>query len=156
MSMLMDGFSTTITFLDQTGGVTLWEKTVTPPGMSMGGSVDITTMRTVAWRVRNSKALKDFTEMSGKAAYDPIHLQSLQSVLGVNQRCKTTFPDTQFVTFWGYLEEFKPDEHKEGDQPTAAFKVTPTNHSNTTNNTTGFNIVPPLSIPPSATVRDPG
>lgn len=127
-----DGFSTIIELL--TTGVTLYEKTVTPPGVDGGGEVDTTTMRNTTWRTRWPKKLKTLSEASVTAAYDPADFDTLNDAINVNQQIKVTFPDDGgtrvTVTFWGWLNTFTPGENTEGEQPTAEFSFIPSNQDN--------------------------
>lgn len=136
---LDDGYSTRIDFSVPGGvsGVTLWEKTVTPPGISAGGEIDITTMHNTTWRTRNPKALKTLSNASFTAAYDPLIYDDLLSMIGVNQEITVTFPDGDILTFWGWLDEFTPGANSEGEQPTADCTIIPSNKD-----TTGAEVAP--------------
>ena len=127
---LDDGFSTIITF-SENPSVKLWEKSVTPPGISAGGEVDTTTMRNTAWRTRNPKQLKTLTECTFSAAYDPAAIDECMAMVGVNQEITITFPDGDELAFWGWLDEFAPGDHVEGEQPEAECTIIPSNQDDT-------------------------
>ncbi len=128
---LTDGFKTIITFSGATGAA-LWEMTITPPGADGGGPNDTTTMRNTAWRTRQPKKLKTLTPCEGDAQYDPVFFSSnLSALLNINQSIVVTFPDSSTLTFWGWLNEFKPNAHKEGEAPTVRFSVVPSNQDAT-------------------------
>jgi hypothetical protein len=129
---LDDGYSTKIQFTVGAGasGTTIWEKTVTPPGVSAGGEIDITTMHNVTWRTRNPKALKTLSNASFTAAYDPIFYDDLLAMIGVNQLITIEFPDGDSLDFWGWLDEFTPGANSEGEQPTADCTIIPSNKDN--------------------------
>jgi hypothetical protein len=128
MAKIDDGFPTFIEFTEETiFGTLLWEKTVTPPGLQMGGANDTTTMRNTSYRTRAPKKLKTLSELSGSMAYDPECYTALEDMLGVNQLCRVHFPDGSNVEFWGWLDEFTPGEASEGEQPEADFTVIPSN-----------------------------
>jgi hypothetical protein len=40
------------------------------------------------------------------------------------------FPDGDQYEFWGWLNEFKPNEHTEGSQPDASCTIIPSNQNN--------------------------
>jgi hypothetical protein len=126
---LRDGFRTLIDFGNYPGvpGVELWEISVTPGGIDGGGPNDTTTMRNYTWRTRQPKYLKTLTEFSFTAAYSPALLQTLVSMVNELQVVTATFPDGSTYTFWGWLNSFTPNEHVEGEQPTAEVTVVPSN-----------------------------
>ena len=126
MARIDDGFATLITFANYPS-VQLWEKEVTPPGISGGGANDITTMRNTAWRTRAPKKLKTLSDASGVYAYDPAAYNDLVSMINENQEITITFPDAQTLTFWGWMDEFTPARAVEGEQPTAEVTIIPSN-----------------------------
>lgn len=137
MSRLRDGHSTTIEFLGPPPlgvvtameGIIFWEIEVTPPGMDAGGPNDTSTMRNVRLRTRQPKKLVTLTAMTVRVAYDPIVFSNarLSGYLGFNQIVRVTFPDGQFISFWGWLDKFVPDRNREGEQPTAEMTIEPSN-----------------------------
>lgn len=133
MARIDDGYRTLITFKD--AAITLaWEKSVTPPGIDGGGSIDITTMRngdgTTGWRTFAPKALKTLTESTATCAYDSEMYDECLTALQVNQEIEIAFPDDSTVTFWGWLDKFMPGELTEGEQPTAEITIIPSNRNN--------------------------
>jgi hypothetical protein len=129
MARLRDGFATLIGF-SLNGNVRLWEVTVKPPGLDAGGANDTTTMRNESYRTRQPKALKTVTAVTGSGAYDPVVYDDFKAMLGVNQEITVDMPDGSSVTFWGWLDKFEPQEHREGEQPTASFTIEPSNQDN--------------------------
>ena len=128
MARMDDGFSTQMTFASDTS-VQIFFKEVTPPGVSGGGVIDTTTMDNTAWRTMIPKALKTLTPASGVAAYDPVTLDEMIAMVGVNQLITITFPDGSTWAFWGSVDEFTPGSNVEGEQPTADITVQPTNQN---------------------------
>lgn len=118
MSRIDDGHSTTITLTSPTT-VKFYEKTVTPPSISGGGTNDTTTMRNTEWRTNAPKKLKTLGDMKLTAAYDPEVYDSILSAVNKNQEITINFPDGSKVKFWGWLDEFQPGQMQEGGQPTA-------------------------------------
>lgn len=132
---LDDGFSTTFTFVNAPT-IKLWEKEVTPPGITQGGAIDTTTMRNTSWRTMAPKALRSLTAVSATVAYATVILEggasSIYAQLGVNQLITINFPDGSALTFWGFLNEFTPGANVEGEQPTATITIEPTNRNEQT------------------------
>jgi len=121
-----DGFQTLIEFsLDPT--VKLWEKEVTPPGISNGGPTDTTTMRNNRWRTMAPKKLKTLTPCSFTAAYDPVIYLQLNAQMGINQIISIKFADNSRLRFWGWLDEVTPGAAVEGEQSTADCTIQPSN-----------------------------
>lgn len=127
---LDDGFSTIIT-LENIPTVKIYEKEVTPPGISAGGSIDTTTMRNTTWRTMSPRALKTLTPVSAKVAFATAAIPVIQAQIGINQLITITFPDQSTLEFWGWLEEFALGAFTEGTQPTATLTITPGNVDNT-------------------------
>lgn len=122
MGYLADGFKTLITFaLNPT--VKLREKTVQPPGVSGGGPIEQTTMRNTAWRTFSPKQLKTMLGNSVKVSYDPAAYNQIIAMINGNQQITITFPDTSTLKFYGWIDEFTPDDNEEGQQPTASLKI---------------------------------
>lgn len=116
MAVINDGHPTIISLAN---GVVLKEKTITPIGVDGGDAVDTTTMRNSTLRTKQPRRLKDTTDGSMTCAYDPAFLVTAMSQLNVNQLITITFPDGEVYSFWGWMKTFKPNEIKEGEQPTA-------------------------------------
>jgi hypothetical protein len=121
---LDDGFATFIT-LENIPTVKLYEKEVTPPGLTNGGAIDTTTMRNTAWRTAAPKQLKSLTPVNATVAYATEAIGVIMPQLGVNQPITVTFPDGSTIEFWGWLDEFTPGAHTEGEQPTASVVFVP-------------------------------
>lgn len=119
---LDDGFSTLITFANA-ATVKLFEKEVTPPGYAAGGAIDTTTMRNQAYRTAAPKRLKSLSALSAVVAYATVALETIWAQIGVLQEITVTFPDGATLSVWGWLDEFTPAAHTEGEQPTATITV---------------------------------
>ena len=124
-----DGFSTIIT-LANIPTVKIYEKDVTPPGMTAGGPIETTTMRNTAWRTFSPRQLKSLTEANATVAYATVEFDTIFGEIGKNQLVTVTFPDGSAIEFYGWLEEFTPATHTEGEQPTASMKIQPSNRDN--------------------------
>lgn len=126
-----DGFKTLIGFA-AAPTVAFYEKSVTPPGVMGGGPNDTTTMRNSVWRTRAPKKLKTLDTASCTVSYKPsVYSAVVSTLLLVNNLITITFPDNSTLTFWGWLDEFRPGEVREGEQPTATVTIICSNQDNT-------------------------
>ncbi len=125
---LDDGFSTIVT-LENIPTVKMYEKEVTPPGFTGGGPIETTTMRNTAWRTAAPRQLKTLSPVTMNVAYATESLPIIREQIGVNQLITVTFPDASLMSFYGWIESFTPGANKEGDQPTAAVNVHPSNRN---------------------------
>jgi hypothetical protein len=121
---LDDGFSTIIT-LENLPTVKLYEKEVTPPGITSGGPIETTTMRTTVWRTNAPRQLKSLSPVSATVAFATEVVPQMVAQVGVNQLITVTFPDGSTIEFYGWIEEFTPAAFTEGEQPTATLTVQP-------------------------------
>ena len=123
-----DGFSTTIEFAEDSD-VQMWEKEVTPPGVSGGGEIPTTTMQNTTWRTRSPKSLIDLQPCTFVVAYDPAVYDEIIAMINTNQEITITFPDDATLVFWGWLDEFTPNALVEGEQPTAEVTLIQSNRN---------------------------
>lgn len=107
--------------------LSLWEKTVQPPGIDTGDSIDTTTMHNDRWRTAQSRALLTLTPMQSVCAYDPAIYTQLEALAGVEGAITIHYPDGSTVSFFGYFQkaDFAPLE--EGKQAEATVTIVPTN-----------------------------
>lgn len=124
--ILDDGFSTKIAF-EADPDVSLWERTVTPPGVDGGDAIDITTMHNETWRTMSTRSLKTLTDSSFTALYDPAVYEQVIALINVETSVTLHFPDGSTYSFFGALRTFEPDEITEGEPPSATCTITPTN-----------------------------
>lgn len=127
--MLYDGFSTTVVI----GGVTLIEEmSVTPPGYSGGGPVSTTTQNNNAvWRTAKPKALLSFKELVLTVQYDPALYIEVGLMMNINQAIQVNFPDGSYLVFYGWIDDFSPNELVEGELPTANLAIIASNLNGT-------------------------
>lgn len=121
-----DGYQTLIAFAADPN-VSLWEKTVKPPGMDGGDEIDITTMHNIDYRTRASRALKTLTNTTFTAAYDPGVYDQLLALINVEGAITIYFPNDDILNFYGFLKNAEPSEHTEGEFPEMSCEIVPTN-----------------------------
>lgn len=124
---LDDGYSTKIAF-NRDPDVSLWEKTVKPPGIDGGDAIETTTMHNSTWRTMSSRALRTLTESTFTAAYDPKVYDQIVALINAEGSITCHFPDGSTLTFYGYLKTFEVNDHSEGEQPEATCTIVPTNY----------------------------
>ena len=128
-----DGFSTLVTIGVGSSAAFFWEKGVTPPGVEGGGENDTTTMHNTNWRTKSPKKLKTMSPMTLRVAYDPEIYDKIVNLINVNQQIVITWADGSKLTFWGWVDSFKPGEIVEGAQPEADCTIIPSNQDNSGN-----------------------
>ena len=123
---LRDGFGTMVTFGDE-AAMSIWEKETTPPGKDGGDAINTTTFHNTARQTKWPRALLEDTDTSGVCAYDPDVETELETLINDNMEITITFNDGTTKAVWGYLKEFAPQSHTDGDMPEANFVVVITN-----------------------------
>ena len=123
---LWDGYQVKVTFaLDP--DVSLWEKTITPPGIDGGDAIDQTTQHNDDWRTSAPRGLVTLTESTFTAAYDPAAYSQLLALVNKLTTVTELFCDGSTIAYYGFLRTFQPDAMSEGTQPEATVTITPTN-----------------------------
>lgn len=123
---LDNGYRTLITLAIDTN-IEFWEITVTPPGIDGGDEIDTTTMHNDTWRTKSARTLKDMTECSVTAAYDPSIYTAILAAINVETTITVTFPDGSTLAFFGYVKSFEPGALEEGTMPECTITIVPTN-----------------------------
>jgi len=136
--ILKDGFSTTISV----AGTTFIEKTLTPPGISAGGAIDTTNMRSTAWRTKRPKSILELLDSGISVQWDPAAYTAIKADLGVNQEIIVTFPDGDILAFYGWIDTFDPGEMQEGEEPLADVTIIASNTDSTVGATLGDETAP--------------
>lgn len=149
-SKLNDGYRTLVTFANDPD-ISLWEKSVTPPGIDGGDAIETTTMHNDAYRTMAARALKTLTDGSFTAAYDPQVYEQLNSMININQLCTVHLPNGGELDFYAFLKSVEASELVEGEQPEMTCNFVPTN----THPTTGAEVAPAYYPPGSYSVGLP-
>jgi len=130
MARMDDGHSTTIEFASEdSAGLKMYEKEVSPPGIEGGGPNDTTTMRNSVYRTFAPKKLITLTDCTLKVSYDAAIEPQLIELVNENNLITITYPDGATLAFWGWLNSFIPDPLIEGAQPEATITIHPSNQN---------------------------
>lgn len=121
---LFDGYPTVVVL---NSGVTFYERSVEPVGYTGGGPIDITTMHNALVRTAQPKSLLTVTQTTVKTAYELIDLVNMIDNLLLNQPVNHFYPTNDRTTFFGWLEELKPEALEEGKLPIADVKFEASN-----------------------------
>ena len=107
--------------------IRLFEKRIKPPGMRRGGPTDTTTMRNALYRTFGPKKLRTLTPMTAVVAYDPRAFGTLLALpnSGLMVTVRVTWPNTWWLEFPGWVDEFDWMEMREGEQPEANITICP-------------------------------
>lgn len=120
-NILKDGHKTTITIQGISYGALRFEiKRIKPPGMDGRGPIDTTTMDNDAVATFEAKKLYRITDCTLVVAYaDNTIGQVGGSFINKNGAFVVAFPTGVTQSYRGYVNSFEPNEHVEGEQPTA-------------------------------------
>jgi len=135
---LGDGYQSLIAFAAD-ADVSLWEKTVTPPGVDGGDSVDTSTMHNTTYRTKAARTLKEMTDAGMSCAYDPKVYDQLIALVNVETSITVYFSDGSSIDFFGYLRSVSFAECAEGTQPECTVVIACTNTDPTSGVETGPN-----------------
>lgn len=125
-SFLEDGFSSKITFA-RDPDVSLWEKTVKPPGVDGGDAIELQTMHSLVWREKGARQLKTMTDNTFTAAYDPKVKTQLVELINQPGSITVLYPDGSTESYFGFLKSADFSDLKEGEFPEATCTIVPTN-----------------------------
>ncbi len=115
------------TLISLTGsGVTFAEIEVTPPGVDGGGGNDTTTLADTL-RTMYPKKTKTITKPTLKVAYDPLVYRTIMTSVNIIQLIIVTFPDARKLSFYGWLDVFKPEAMRHGERPVAEIEIVVSN-----------------------------
>jgi hypothetical protein len=121
-----DGFSTLIAFeLDP--DLSVWEQTVSMPGIDGGDAIEFTSMHNVEWRTMRPRQLKTLTEFSSTCFYDERAFTQLLAIINAEGSITIHFPDGATYDFYGFLRGVDGPEHAEGTPPTMTLNIVPSN-----------------------------
>lgn len=139
-----NGYKITVT-IGVDPDISVWEKTITPPGLDQGDMIDTTTqhnadgVRSMAFR-----AFTTITEGSMEVGFNENYLTQIKSVIGVNTTLTFTLPNLGTIAAFGGVRTFEPTGLTDGEHPTATMALAITN----TDPETG-DIEAPVYTPPA-------
>lgn len=121
-----DGYQTFLAF-SQDPDISVWEKSVQPPGIEGGDPIDTTTMHNSSWRTKVMRALKEMTEFTLTAAYaGATSINQLNAIINQEGAITLHFSNSTRLSFFGALRSVAPQEAAEGAQPEVQLTITPT------------------------------
>lgn len=128
---LGDGYRSVIAF-ERDPDVSFWERSVKPSGVDGGDPIDTSTMHNTTYRTKSSRALKDRTDMTVKAGYDPNLINQAIALVNAEGAITQYFPDGTTDSNFGYLRSIEFDDLVEGTFPECTITITITNTDPTT------------------------
>ncbi len=136
---MFDGFKTLIKFTN-IGNVDFAEVTVKPPGLDGRGPIDTSSMRNSQMITKYPKSLINVTDVTSTVQWNPgLLIDLINGVLNKNQFIKVSFPNNSVLSFYGWLDKFEPNEHREGEVPLATMTVPASNV-----NANGVEVIPSI------------
>lgn len=128
---LDDGHVSLITFA-RFPAVKFWETEIEPPGIDGGDPKDITSFHETEFRIKRPRKLKEYTDGSIKAFYDPSVIDTIEEMINEEDTITIRYADGTTRYFFGYMKDFKEDALKEGEPPSAkiTFVSTAYDHTN--------------------------
>ncbi len=126
MALLKNGFSTTVTFADDSGTY-IKAISVKIPGLDGGAEIDLTTMHNTTYETAAARSLKKLTEAKVTFAYDTAQLSRLTTMINDNQLVTFHLADGHTWAAWGFVKTAEPSEFKNGERPTMEFTIVFTN-----------------------------
>jgi len=121
---LKDGYQVLIAFSANLT-VAFFEMTTQPLGLDNGDEIDITTQHNIALRQSAARSLRTQREMSSVVAYDPLVIDEIIALIGVEQAITLNFANSDTWDFFGYLKTFDPQSMEEGSMPEANISIMP-------------------------------
>ena len=141
-TMLENGYQSLIAFSTDPD-CDIWEKSVQPPGIDGGDSIDITTQHNTTWKTKAAQALADMSDGQITGGYDPKALSQILALCNTSQVITVHFPDGSTWAFFGYLKSFVPNGNENGVMPEATCTFVVTN----TDPATGEEEAPVYAVP---------
>lgn len=124
--------------------ISIWEVSAQLPGADAGDTIDTTTQWNETVRQKAFRELAEITDGSLTVGYDPQALPQILAILGKPGAFTYYLPNGASMTYWGGARTFEPNEHTEGDFPTAQMTLAVTN----TDPDTGAEEGPLYTAPP--------
>lgn len=107
--------------------VSIWETAAKPPGWEGGDKIPTTTYHNEDLRTFAARVLKEMTDGEMTVAYDPRCYPQIRALINVEGIVTVHFPNGSALSFYGYLQNFEPDDTSEEEMPTASCTIVATN-----------------------------
>ena len=120
------GHGTLIT-LENDPNIELWEISITPPAVRLGDPVNANSHANDTYGQVAPRTLKKIDKVRAVVGYKTDSYSAIIAQLGVNQQITITFPDGKNFSFWGFLNDFEPEEFSSGEMPEATIVIYPSN-----------------------------
>lgn len=127
---LLDGFSLSVS-LAQDVDISWDLISGTPPSITTGEGIDVTTMSNTEWKTKAPNSLKELTNSTLTVAYDPDAIDEVNAIIKTNGLITFTLPDTSTLAFYGWVSSFTLSEFVEGTRPTAEVTLVASNRDAT-------------------------
>ncbi len=123
---MQNGYQTLIAF-QNVPNLLIWERSVKPPGLSIGEKIGTSTMLNESYRTFAAPGLKEVTDGTSEVLFDPEVWSDIEDQIGVNQSITWHYPTGFTWSEWGYLQEMEPGDFTDGEAPTATLTFVATN-----------------------------
>lgn len=126
---MKDGYRTLLTFAG-INNAEYAEVTVKPPGINGRGPIDITSMRNNKVTTKWPKALIDFSNCQSTVQWNPAFFPQIRDfVVNKNQRISVQLPTGNAMVFYGWVDSWEPNDHREGEVPLATLGIVVSNNN---------------------------
>jgi hypothetical protein len=116
-----DGHGIRIVFVN--GGVTVYEKNVTPGGIEGGDPIDITTNDNTSLRSFAPRTLATETPINLEVTYNQTDKAALEALANTSDDIRTEYPDNTTELTSGWIRSVIANQATSGEQPTANLVV---------------------------------
>lgn len=100
-----------------------WEIDVKPPAMDGLEPMDITTQHNALVHTMFPRYLEKYDPITVMCAYPSKAYEDIHAHLNVIINMCITFPDSDQLAFFGFIQKFEPEALKEGDFPKANMTI---------------------------------
>jgi hypothetical protein len=127
MGILKDGIGTIMTFGKGPNFPLYGEVELTPPGVNMGGPIDLIGLRTVGWAPAAAQSIKRLQPLNVKIMFDPELVPTAYTFMGRNQVISVRWPTLATLNWYGWIEDLNFEPHQPGQRPLANMVIQPSN-----------------------------
>lgn len=132
MPIMKDGFPTIFVNLGGGEGIEFYEKRIKPPSLDGRAKIDTTGMRNQNFVTSWPRALIETGDATLTVAWAPAYWNRVRLLINGGRGnlgrkpvfITLRFPDGEEMGFYATINKFEPNEHVEGEQPTANMTIT--------------------------------